>query len=267
MTPKLGKLPARPDERDLKISRYIELETVLPTAPLKFGFGRLYGDTGWAMLGNGPDPSVSPDFQGAGDCVFAGAAHEQMIWNKVRNGIDVPFDGRAVLSDYSAVTGYVIGDDSTDQGTYVRDALNYRRQTGIVDSNGARHLIDGYVMIDPKNWDLLVRASYIFGAIGIGFEFPDSAFDQLDAGQPWDVVHGSRVIGGHYVPVVGSVDSPRKATCITWGQRQEFTRAFYEKYNDETWGILTRELIRPDGLGIHNFSWETFQADLDAVAS
>jgi hypothetical protein len=104
------------------------------------------------MLGNGPDDSVQKGFKGAGDCVFAGAGHETILWNALA-GITVPITGKENISDYSAVTGYVIGDDSTDQGTDVRTALLYRQKTGILDSNGKRHKIGPFLALDWKKLD------------------------------------------------------------------------------------------------------------------
>lgn len=251
MAYKLGKKPAVHRPIDFKFSRYMP---ALPKAPAVFGFGKLY--TTWGMLGN----------DRYGDCVFAGADHETMIWNKARHGIDVPFSPKAALSDYSAVTGFDPTDPNTDQGTVVSDAMSYRRKTGLIDANGKRHKIAAYVSLDPKSWDQLVTASYIFGAVGIGFEFPDTAWAQFDAGHVWDVTDpNAQIDGGHYIPVVGSMDSSHKMTAVTWGKRQELTRAFYETYNDEAWAMLSEEQIRSDGTGLHGFDLATLQADLAAL--
>lgn len=233
---KLGKKPATKDERDLLFSRFVNL-AALPTPPSYFGHAGAW--TNWKMLGNGPDETVAPGFGGAGDCVFAGAGHETMLWNKL-GGKTARFTGANSISDYSAVTGYVIGDDSTDQGTMVRDALKYRKNTGIVDYNGKRHKIGAYIRLDPKSWTQLMTAVYIFGSVGIGFEFPDSAMEQFDAGERWDVVPGAQIEGGHYVPVMGR---PAKSlgSCVTWAKRKVFTRNFYETYNDESWVMVSEE--------------------------
>lgn len=236
---KLGKKPASHDDRDLLFSRFL-VSATLPKVPARFGHGTAYSN--WQMLGNGPDDSVEPGFQGAGDCVFAGAAHESMLWNKL-GGKKVTFTGANAISDYSAVTGYVVGDDNTDQGTDVRTALKYRVKTGVIDSKGIRHKIAAYVKLDPKNWDQLMEAAYIFGVVGIGFEFPDSAMDQFNQNKDWDVVQGAQIEGGHYVPVVGRT-STLKGGAVSWAKRQGFTKAFYEAYNDETWALVSQEELK-----------------------
>ncbi len=251
---KLGKQPAAPRPTDFKFSDFAET-IKLPTAPSKFGHGTAYSD--WKMLGN----------DRYGDCVWAGAAHEHMLLNKVIHKVEVPFDENAVLGDYSAATGFDPNDPSTDNGTDVHEALSYRRKTGIADVNGKRHMIGAYVSLNSKNWEHLDQAAYIFGAVGIGFEFPESAHDQYHAGEPWDYVPGSPVKGGHYVPVVGSVHSADQATAVTWGKRQVFTVAFYEQYNDEAWVYITPEELRSDGTGLHGFDLEKLNSYLSALRS
>jgi hypothetical protein len=249
---KLGKQPAAPRTTDFEFSEFAA-SLKLPSVPSRFGHGFAYAD--WKMLGN----------DRYGCCVWAGAAHEHMLINKVVHRTDVPFDDDAVLGDYAAATGFDPNDPSTDKGTDVHAALSYRRKTGIADSNGQRHRIGAYVALDPKSWEHLEQAAYTFGAVGIGVEFPSSAMDQFNAGEPWDVVHGSKIEGGHYVPTVGSVASPDEVTVLTWGKRQVMTRAFYERYNDEAWAYITDEELRGDGKGLHGFDLEKLNSYLSAL--
>jgi len=249
---KLGKKPAAPKSTDLKFSEFAA-SIQLPNTPSRFGHGNAYQD--WKMLGN----------DRYGDCVWAGAAHEHMLLHKVIHNADVNFDDASVLSDYSAATGFKPDDPSSDQGTNVHDALSYRRHTGIRDKDGARHQIGAYVSLDPKSWEHLEQATYIFGAVGIGVEFPDSAMQQFNAGEPWDVVNGAHIEGGHYVPVVGSLHAAVQASAITWGKRQFFTKSFYEKYNDEAYAYITPAELRSDGTGLHGFDIEKLNAYLAAL--
>lgn len=223
---KLGKRPATRDRRDLRFSA-VAAGVELPKPPSRFGHGTLFHD--WKLLGN----------DRWGDCVFAGAGHETMLTNRLA-GRSVSFDDRHVLADYGAVTGFNPDNPDTDRGTDVRQALKYRRATGVADAKGGRHRIGAYVSISAKDFDELMQAVYVFSAVGIGFEFPDSAMDQFNHGEPWDVVDRATVEGGHYVPVVGRA-SRNVGTCVTWGRRQTFTRAFYETYNDEAWAIVFPE--------------------------
>jgi hypothetical protein len=249
---KLGKLPAAPRPTDFKFAD-LAAAIQLPSVPSRFGHGTAYSD--WGMLGN----------DRYGDCVWAGAAHEHMLLNKVVRGIDVPFSDQSVLGDYSACTGFDPNDPSTDNGTDVHVALSYRRKTGIEDANGKRHQIGAYVALDPKSWQHLEQATYIFGAVGIGIEFPGSAMDQFNSGQPWDVVQGATIEGGHYIPTVGSMDASSQVTVLTWGKRQVMTQAFYEQYNDEAWVYITQDELHDNGKGLHGFDVAKLNSFLSAL--
>ena len=249
---KLGKLPSAPRPTDFKFADFAAT-IQLPTVPSRFGHGSAYSD--WGMLGN----------DRYGDCVWAGAAHEHMLINKVVHHVDVPFDDNSVLGDYSACTGFDPNDPSTDNGTDVHVALSYRRKTGIADSNSKRHQIGAYVSLDPKNWQHLEQAAYIFGVVGIGIEFPASAMDQFNSGEPWDVVPGAKIEGGHYIPTVGSLQASNQVTVLTWGKHQVMTQAFYEQYNDEAWVYITQEELSGNGTGLHGFDVAKLNSYLSAL--
>jgi len=244
---KTGKLPATFDARDFKLATVAELP-LAPKGP--FGYGRLYSD--WGMLGNDQ----------YGDCAWAGPAHETMLFNRIFKGHDVPFTTDAVLSDYAS-TGFDPKTGANDNGTYCRQMFGYRRSTGIVDANGTRHKIDAYASIDAQDWDTMIRALAVFGAVGIGFNFPGSAMTQFNRGDAWDVPISS-FEGGHYVCCVGSMDPKNEVTVITWGRRQIMTRAFYEKCNDETWVPLSLELLR-NGYGLRHLDVDALRALLASL--
>jgi hypothetical protein len=196
-------------------------------------------------------------------CVWAGAAHETMLLNK-EAGNAVAFTDVNVLSDYAAVTGFDANDPSTDQGTDIQDAAAYRRQTGILDSTGKRHMITAYLALDPGDVDHLLLASYLFSAVGIGLSLPASAIDQSEKGQTWDVLSGSPNEGGHYVPLVGRLASGMLVS-VSWGRAQLMTARFFQTFCDEAVAyVSTEDLINqksPEG-----FSYADLVSDLAALA-
>ena len=254
---KLGKAPATSDARDLMFAHY--RSGSLPPHPKAFGHETAVGPE-WGMLGN----------DAVGDCVFAGAAHETMLWTCESLGRPAPFDPSSVLSDYSAVTGYdprrttPTGENPTDNGTNVRDGLRYRQKTGIVDAAGKRHQIGAYVAVELANTTDLLEALYLFGAVGIGLEFPPSAMDQFDRRRPWRVVSGpsGRPDGGHYVPLVGYRDGYLE--CVTWGRVQRMSLSFFTRYCDEAWAMLSAEMLK-DGASLDGFSLADLQKDLSVL--
>jgi hypothetical protein len=159
---KLGKLPARPDAVKLKLANYIDT-SVLPKPPAEFGHERLV--TQWGMLGN----------DNAGCCVWSGAGHEVMLWNR-EAGKTVNITTTSTLRNYSLVTGYDPNDPSTDQGTDMQAAASYRLKTGLLDADGKRHKIGAYVALKPGDLTELWYATYLFDGVGIGVEFPPSGW-------------------------------------------------------------------------------------------
>ena len=224
---KLGKKPARPGAFRLRLSFYLNA-AALPPLPATFGHESLISY--WGMLGN----------DNYGDCVWAGAAHEVMLLNKEAN-VDVSFTDASVLSDYSAVTGFNPNDPASDGGTDVQVAAAYRKSTGVLDAAGKRHTVAAYISIDPTNLTHLYYAGYLFGPVGIGIQFPSTAMDQFAAGQPWDVVPGATIDGGHYVPLVG-----RQADglhVISWAKDQIMTENFLHTYCDEAVAYVSQEAL------------------------
>lgn len=246
---KLGKKPFCTDDRDLKLEVFVD-KTAMPKPPDDFGHYEISGELG--MLGN----------DRVGDCVFAGAAHETMILGQ-EGGHKPTFTDKSVLSDYSAVTGYVEGDESTDRGTEVRAAMKYRKATGILDAHSRRHHIGAYLQIKPKDVDQIVQATYVFGVVGVGIEFPESAMDQFNQGEPWSVVKGSQIDGGHYVPIVGRKDG--QLLCVTWGKVQLLTTEFLTTYCDEAWAFVSASVLNGEGESPEGLSIESLRSALKTL--
>jgi hypothetical protein len=230
---KLGKTQARRGAVKFKLAKYL-VQHKLPTPPKVFGHQALVRT--WGVLAN-------DEFQ---DCVWAGAAHETMLWNKEANKT-AKFNDNVVLKDYAKVTGFNRNDlHNTDKGTDMQVAASYRRKTGVLAANGKRHKVKAYLALSPGNVDQLVLAIYLFGAVGIGFKFPDSARTQFDAGKPWEVTSGPppKKKDTHYVPGVGR-DSNGNIIVVTWGKLQRMTPKFYKKYCDEVIAYVSEEMLVP----------------------
>lgn len=250
MTLKLGKTPARPNAVQLKLVDYLPHEA-FPAIPAEFGHERLIST--WGMNGNDQ----------YGCCVWAGAAHETEMFNaEAGRSITVTTDNS--LADYAAVTGFSPHDPSTDQGTDMQVAAAYRQKTGIGDSAGVRHKVGAYIALTPGDVTQLAAAVRIFGAVGVGIQFPDFAMRQFNAGKPWDTRPGlPNIEGGHYVPVVA-----RRAgmfDVITWGRIQQMTAGFYRRFCDEAFAYLSPETLNGAGLTPEGFNLAQLRADLQAV--
>ncbi len=258
MALKFGKTPAAPKNTDRLFSDY-RVSTTTITVPSTFGHGNTYKD--WGMLGNDQ----------YGDCVFAGSAHEVMLLTNLAAGgvtgqVVTPFTDQSVLSDYAAVTGFNPATGEGDNGTNVHEALDYRRNTGLLDANGKRHKIAAYVSLEPGNLKMLREALYIFEAVGIGFEVPAYAETEFAEGRIWSVRKtNAEIVGGHYVPLVG-VPAVGDLSCVTWGRRQVMSDTFFTKYCDEAYAYITlEELNKRTQKNWGGFDWKALTEDLKIV--
>lgn len=254
---KLGNNFSPPDHRDLKFETFKTDKTAV-LVPEVFGHGKTFED--WGMLGNDQ----------YGDCVFAGADHEQMLVANLAlpgapTGVEpVKFTPENALADYGAVTGFDPATGEGDNGTDPRESFKFRKKTGSIDAKGKRHKIYAYVAV-PLDIPTIAEATFIFDAVGIGFEFPGSAMDQFNNGEKWDVVKRAQIEGGHYVPIVGK---PAKGdlACITWGKRQVLTEAFFKKYVVEAWAFITPESLNAKTQrNWGGYNWEELQKDLKSI--
>lgn len=246
---KLGKTHAR----HAMVYKFTDVfdPSALPTPPPVFGHQAAVAE--YHMLGNDT----------WGNCVWAGAAHEQYIWSLEGSANRTRITAQDTFDDYAAVTGFNYT-DATDNGTDLTDAAKYRQQTGIRDAINARHKIDAYVSLEVGNLDQMFAAIYLLGAVGVGIQLPQSAEDQSDAngegntGVPWTVPHKIKMAGGHYVSGVGR-DVNGNLLIVTWGTIQAMTPAFFERFNDEGVAYLSLEALDAKGLSPEGYSAETLR--------
>jgi hypothetical protein len=228
---KFGKLPRKFNRKTLLFHDYLKPDAP-PPPPRKVYWEYKIPDDAWNMFGNDT----------IGDCTCAAIAHMLMLATAHTGALVIPAL-KDVLAVYSAVTGYdatqtqADGSNATDNGAAITDILQYWQVTGI-----AGHKILGWAEIDPQNRTSLEQAIYLFGGVDCGFNVPQSAMDQNNAGQTWDIVaDDGGIVGGHSVPLFGY--GALGDTCITWAKRQQLTNAFFAKYFDEVYAVVTQDWI------------------------
>jgi hypothetical protein len=226
-TVKLGKLAPAIDHRTLKLERYI---AGLPAPPPSANW--YSGITEWGMMLNAT----------LGDCTCAAYGHgAQVVTLNTPTGLVTPPD-ILIENLYEKACGYVPGDPSTDQGGVILNVLNQCRQNGLGHKRPPHHPhkkkfpLYAYAAIKPSDIAHVKWAIELFGVIDIGLQLPISAQSQ----EVWDVVEGPNGVpgswGGHSV-VISSYDSSG-LTCITWGQLQKMTWAFWAEYVDEAYALF-----------------------------
>lgn len=154
-----------------------------------------------------------------GDCVIAGGYHVTAV--ETGNASGTPFHATQaqIVKDYSAIGGYVPGDEGTDQGCDEPTALNYWTQHGF--ANGTKLL--GWLALDATNKQELMQACYLFENLYFGIELPDAWVNPFPSGNGfvWDVgkpdpENGHCVIGYGYNSRGVLIDSWGLDGVLTW---------------------------------------------------
>jgi hypothetical protein len=233
----------------LQLSDYL---AAVPSPPSKVYYEyKVQGD--WQMDGNDT----------VGDCTCACIAHMIMLAT-VHTGTMVVPTPEEVLAVYSAVTGYVPGDPSTDNGANIADVLNYWQNTGMT-VGGVVHKIVAWAEIDASNLTEVEQALWLFGGVDLGIEVFQSMMDQTNAGQPWDNPTGND-LGGHSVPIFGYGSDG--CTCVTWGALQQMGWPCFQQICSQAFVVITQDWINQlTGKDYSGFDLAQLQADLSYLDS
>jgi hypothetical protein len=179
---KLGKLAPKKNKKTLMFAKFLP-KIALPAPPEKAFWEYRIPPATIGMFLNDE----------IGDCTIAEVAHHIMLMTAHTGTMVVPTDDE-VQAMYSAISGYVPGNESTDTGCAITDVLNYWQTKGL-----AGHKIDGWASLDPANIAQRNLATYLFGGCSVGIQCPASAQTQFSAGQTWSVVPGDTIQGGHCI--------------------------------------------------------------------
>jgi hypothetical protein len=206
-----------------------------------------------------------------GDCAWAGQAHADMLWYANAQHQPLRISTHAVLGAYSAVTGYdpaagrPNGDNPTDRGTALLDALNYWRATGI---DG--HRISAFVEVDPHDIEQAKLAIDLFGCLYVGVELP-KAVEPTEPGPlpAWTVTPDGTIQnqpdpdGGHCV--IYDAYDPDGPDVITWGHRVKASWGFHQGYCDEAYAMLAPDWFGATGKDPQGLDLQTLNEDLQFV--
>lgn len=260
----LGLLPPRPESVKLKLADYLDHQSILPTIPPNYGHTSLI--TRWGMLGNGPD-SDSADVP-VGDCAIAGPEHVVMAMNAAAGKPVPPFTYASTISMYSAITGYdpsqtqPDGSNPTDQGSDMTAVAEYWQTQGFKDATGETHRILTFLGLN-RDLTQIGAACYLFEAVGLGFNLPQSAEDQFEAGQPWTVTDAP-IVGGHFVPICGRQGG--NYVGVSWGAPVLITPEFIMEYLTVAMVYLSgQDMLNSKGVSAEGFNIAQLTADVAAL--
>lgn len=230
----------------------------------------LRGEVAPASVNYGAVPTIGMHLNDQwGDCTCAADANIVQQQTCLGQGTEAVVADSEVLKAYEAVGNFDPsqggpGNNPTDQGAQVPDALGYLQKTGMLGSDGQVHKIAGYGQIDVTQRSRLQTAIWELGGLSIGINMPGSAMTQFNAGQYWDVVaDDGGNDGGHCTYVCGY--NAVGYQLWTWNKLWFMTYAFWDKYVEEAWAVISQDWVNrasgkdPDGVDIVTLGAE-FQA-------
>jgi hypothetical protein len=238
---KFGKRPAKIDERTIGLKMILK---AIPPPPDKYAVDETLDKTiPLSMLGNDK----------YGDCVIVGKANHLLRLEEYEQDEVISVTEQDCLNQYWKEEGWRPCSwgwewwdkffPKPDRGLVMLDSLNAWRKEGWSVA-GRNYTIHAFAAL--QDITDLKNAVYYFNGAEIGFSVPQSAIDQFDAGEKWEVVSDYQpIVGGHAIYI--SAYSPEGVECITWAKKQWMSWEFYQKYADESWGIVDeRDLWKPD---------------------
>lgn len=235
-----GKLPKRTDPRTLQLRRYLAAASAFtPPASVNWTTPGI----SWGMLGNDTK----------GDCTIAAQGHAAQAWSELAVGVEAQVTTAEVLTAYFKLTG------GQDTGAVLIDALNQWRSSGV-----AGHKILAFAEIRLGDDRTLEAAIDLFGGAYVGLTLPSNWQDAIDAGRAWaDTSMLPNPSDGHCVWLVGyNATGP---VCVTWGQLQQMSWAFWHKYGDEAYAVLSHDWLTAADTAPSGVDLQQLGADIAAI--
>jgi hypothetical protein len=270
-----GAIPPDPHVVIPKLEDYIDVGALadgLPDAP---GIvDRESKVKAWPMYANGIDPDAPEVIQlsGAGDCTCAAIGHflaaATAFSGQVPGG--AMFTDAAILGLYSAVSGYKLGDSSTDTGCKLQSVAQHMVSTGLADTTGMVHKFAGYFAIgDYSNLELLKQVANTFGGVYLGVSVLAADAEAIANGQPWTLPAAGPNVGPNGVDhcvvleysAIGVAGTDANETVITFGIEQKMNQAWAVTNIGQAMGLITEDWIDKNGTTINGQSLKQLIAD------
>lgn len=247
MNYKLGKAPARRDNRTLRLAAYtaglVPAPAICDLTSKMSNLGMMLNDS-------------------LGDCTCATVGHIIQQWTAA-NGDQIIVPDTAILSLYEIVGGYKPGDVSTDNGAVIMDVLNYWKKNTI-----ASNALSAYAYANSKRIQEVKDSIYYFGAAYAGVQLPLSVQDLAEWVVPTEGLTGDGIPGswgGHAIPLVAYDEAT--VTCITWGSLLKMTWDFFVNYADEVYALLSPDWIATGGKSPEGFDTVALNGDLVLITA
>jgi hypothetical protein len=272
---KRGALPHDPRIVIPKLEDYIDVRALADGLPAAPGIvDRESKVKAWPMYANGPDPNAPAQISstGVGDCTCAGIGHYLAAVTAFSGQVPggAMFTDDAILGMYEAISGYQLGNSSTDTGCMLQSVAQYMVNTGLADITGKVHKLAGYFAIGGyTNLELLKQVANTFGGVYLGIAVSDSDMQVFDSGQPWTLATPGQNVGPNGIDhcvvlqysAFGVTGIGNDETVITWGAEQKLNQHWAVTNIGQAMGLITEDWITTNGTDINGESLEQLIED------
>ena len=230
----------------------------LPNPPVLWTWGRLAAASLNEMYLNDTE----------GDCVIAEICHSCGVMTGNATGTSQLFTDTQVNDLYSAIGGYVPGDESTDNGCDIQTALNYWGTSGLLQGV---HKIAGYLAVNSADVIEIQTALFLFQNLSIGLDLPDSWITPFPStsGFIWDVAGPADPSNGHNI--LGFGYNSEGVPISTWAMQGLLTYSAISQYcsaanQGELYTVISTDSLNAASKRAPNgFDWTQLLADFDAI--
>jgi hypothetical protein len=253
---KFGRKPRAPGAARLHFSDFVN-HAAMPAIPPACDYSPKAASVLSDVYGN----------DAMGDCVIAGGYH--ILGVETGNATGTPFHATRdqIVKDYSAIGGYVPGDESTDNGCNLQDAINYWTQRGF--ANGTKLL--GAISINARSVHDIQAACYLFENLKFGIALPDAWVNPFPPGSGfvWDAAGAPDPNNGH--DVIGFGYDSRGVLIDSWGLKGTLTWNAMSAYcgtwaGGEMYALLTADQVAKGSAKAPNgVAWSDLVAAFDAM--
>jgi hypothetical protein len=227
-------------------------------------------DGGWLMLGNGPDDSVFPGFQGCGDCEAARWANTRRVITTTLTPTPVYPGWPLVLEAYQTQNPAFDPagpPDTTGPGSPADGGMDTQTflewlvaHPGALDGGECV----GFALVDHTNPEEVQAAVDAGGALWLDINVQASNQTEFSNDQPWTYTPGDPVEGGHAVLFGGYGTSPAGSDPAMAGLYKDETWAAESSLTPLFWANLVVQLWFP--IWAEQLGTKEFQAGVDEAA-
>jgi len=232
---KFGRKPRIPGGVRLHLSDFIS-HGALPPIPSVFSYAAKAAVPLADIYGN----------DAMGDCVIAAGEHLAAVATGNATGVPYHCTKAQIIAAYSAVGGYVPGDESTDNGCNEQAYFDYLRTHGF--SDGTK--LTAAISVNAASFADVLAAAYLFENLFFGVALPDGWVTPFPSGPgfTWGVNGAADPNNGHaFLGLGGTSSGPGAGINIdTWGLIGKITPDAIAAYGAGSSGGELYTLLTPD---------------------